>query len=85
MPERISRFWLYVFVIMYFEFWVNELAFISSFLLAKILKQYLFSAAVYAISNHPVVQVLIVGYVVKVHKKEKLITFEGNMQNLQKN
>ncbi|XP_046848918.1 CST complex subunit STN1-like isoform X3 [Xenia sp. Carnegie-2017] len=30
----------------------------------------------YAISNHPVVQVLIVGYVVKVHKKEKLITFE---------
>ena len=32
---------------------------------------------VYAMSNHPIVQVLIVGYVVKVDKKEKLSNYGG--------
>ena len=36
-----------------------------------------FHTGVYAISNHPIVQVLIAGYVAKVNRKEKLTIYGG--------
>ena len=37
----------------------------------------LYLLGVYAISNHPIVQVLVVGYIVKVDKKLKLTNYGG--------